>query len=179
MLRDSANTIRGVVVMKIIFRSLIVFSLCALWIVIDSGSELFSDTGSLQGLKLEVSLERNKGKAGEPIKVEGILTNIAKLVINGCLQGGDLDFYYSFTGPSWNGGGVTVDHPGCQENFSIEPGKVHKIMRTMQVPDNLRIGKYKIEISLDILDPATCGGFGCDKKTIQSSSETFFEVVSK
>jgi hypothetical protein len=52
-----------------------------------------------------------------------------------------------------------VDHPGCTREFTIQPGGVMSWAETLEVP-RLSEGRVEIEVSVQIVNPRRCGGWG-------------------
>jgi hypothetical protein len=66
----------------------------------------------------------------------------------------------SYTGSSIGGTNISfVDHPGCAREFSIQSGNAMLWEETFEI-DRLPDGRVKVEVSVQIVNPRRCGGWG-------------------
>jgi hypothetical protein len=108
-------------------------------------------------------------------------------------SGGSVDFSFELTnrgstnakaclGPSRSvsykvasSGGTSsrfVDHPGCTREFTVQPGGVMSWAETLEVP-RLSQGRVEVEVSVQIVNPRRCGGWGCAAINLKSNQ---FEI---
>lgn len=120
-----------------------------------------------QSLSLAVSFGSALKAGDTSVTAAFALTNNGSAVFDGCF------------GPSWGvsvivggehdaGHLVRVEHPGCEERFSLLPGQ--KIVWSKKVPlSNLRAGTAKVTGWVKVVDPAACDQrSGCHETSIAS-----------
>jgi len=66
----------------------------------------------------------------------------------------------SYKGSSSSGVSATlVDHPGCTREFTIQSGGMISWNEVLEVP-HLSRGHVEVEVSVQIVNPRRCGGWG-------------------
>lgn len=120
-----------------------------------------------QSLSLAMSAGRAVAVGDASMTAAFTLTNNGSAVFDGCF------------GPSWGvsviveGGHdagylVRVEHPSCDERFTLLPGQ--KIAWSKKVPlSNLRAGTAKVTGWVRVVDPAACDqSYGCRDASVAS-----------
>ncbi len=125
-----------------------------------------------KSLKMESRLLRQEFMPQEPVEVELILRNSSRTKVIGCLSD---NFTYEITTQNGFGAmGSSSSHPDCKEKFSLNPNGSFKFTRIVKMPAER--GPAKLKLSIQILDPKTCGPMGCRGLSIESSQTLSFVV---
>jgi hypothetical protein len=124
-----------------------------------------------QSLSLSMSLGSALVVGDTSVKADFTLRNNGSTVFDGCF------------GPSWGvsvivggehdaGHLVRVDHPSCDERFTLLPGQT--IAWSKKVPlNNLRAGTAKVTGWVKVVDPAACDqARGCHEESVASQVMT-------
>jgi hypothetical protein len=124
-----------------------------------------------QSLSLAMSLGSALAVGDTSVKADFTLTNNGPAAFDGCF------------GPAWGvsvivegghdaGHLVRVEHPRCDERFTLSPGQ--KIVWSKKVPlSNLRAGMAKVTGWVKIVDPAACDQhYGCHDASVASQLMT-------
>ena len=120
------------------------------------------------GQSLSLAMSLGSVAVGDTsVKADFSLTNNGSTVFDGCF------------GPSWGvsvivggehdaGHLVRVEHPSCDERFTLLPGQ--KIAWSKKVPlGNLRAGTAKVTGWVKVVDPASCDQrYGCHEASVAS-----------
>jgi hypothetical protein len=121
-----------------------------------------------QSLSLAMSLGSALAVGDRSVTAKFTLTNDGSAVFDGCF------------GPSWGvsvivgghdaGHLVHVDHPSCDERFTLLPGQ--KIVWSKTIPlSNLRTGMAKVTGWVKVVDPAACDQrYGCHEASVASQT---------
>jgi len=123
---------------------------------------------ALTTLELEISLLSNRVLRGDYVQAKLSIINTGKIAIDACL--GEYPLRYTLVGPQFIlGDSIVTSHPSCITRFTLLPGQKYNLLKDIKV--DVRRGEYVLEGYLEILDPNSCGVFGCGGREISSNSK--------
>ena len=132
---------------------------CAGLAVAGSGCEIMPDPefAALKGALTLSIVEAKRSTSGGSADFSFKLTNRGSASAKACL-GPSRSVSYKVAS-SMGISSSFVDHPGCTREFTIQPGGVMSWAETLEVP-RLSQGRVEVEVSVQIVNPRRCGGWG-------------------
>jgi hypothetical protein len=127
---------------------------------------------TLIGVKRAVSLtiaEARRASTGESTEFTFVLTNRGTSAVAACL-GPSRMVSYDTTGPIGSSS-TWVDHPGCMQEFSLQPGGTYRWSESLDVPHRFA-GPTELEVEVEIVNPNRCDGWGCSSTNLTSTKLT-------
>jgi hypothetical protein len=126
---------------------------------------------------LEVSFELEGAEVvvGARFPVEFHLHNTGLKTVEGCFGSAfELTFWNGKQAQGW---AETVDHPGCEQQFSLEPGAQVSRGYIATVPD-ISAGPATLVGWVQLVDPHRCDLYGCDRIRVRAQRSLKVNVVS-
>ena len=138
--------------------------------ILVTGCELLPDmrlATIARSLDLTVTAANRVG-SGDSAAFVFAVANRGREAINACLGPSRSVLYHSSSGLGTSF--TFVDHPGCVQEFTIQPGETMTWPETLEVP-RLSQGRVEVEVGIQIANPQRCGCFGCS--TIELKSKQY------
>jgi len=111
---------------------------------------------------------------GSAFEVEFVVQNDGTSVVDACFGPA---FEVTFlNGREAKGSADVVDHPTCQQPFSLGPGQSTSRRYTAHVP-SIAVGLATIGGGVQVVDPGRCDRYGCDRAWLRARHEASVEVT--